>query len=168
MYFKKHSFLSWFMILLQNDAGNACLLGFAKAMQYPSKFQKICYGVHPHSPRGFFFFFCFWNFSYPPTYYPPLSPINVLTYIFKLKINSSPSTYSPINLKCATLIPTHLPTPHLFFNLPNPTYMVTPTYLVRTPITPNGRKQLGKNETKVLHGSWSCETPPIKVLQVIH
>ncbi len=25
--------------------GNAFLLGFARAMQYPSKFQKICYGA---------------------------------------------------------------------------------------------------------------------------
>jgi hypothetical protein len=29
------------MILLQNDVGIAFLLGFAKVMQYPSKFQKI-------------------------------------------------------------------------------------------------------------------------------
>jgi hypothetical protein len=34
-----------------------------------------------------------------------LSPTNLLTYIFKLKVDSSP----PINLKCPTLIPTHLP-----------------------------------------------------------
>jgi hypothetical protein len=33
------------MILSQNDVGITFLLGFAKAMQYPSKFQKICYGV---------------------------------------------------------------------------------------------------------------------------
>jgi hypothetical protein len=33
-----------------------------------------------------------------------------LTYspIFKLKVDSSASTYSPINLKCVTFIPTHL------------------------------------------------------------
>jgi hypothetical protein len=73
-------------------------------------------------PPGFFFFFCFWNFSRPLTYYPPPppSPTDLLTYIFKVKVDSCPSTYSPINLKCATLIPTHLPTPHLFFYLPTP------------------------------------------------
>jgi hypothetical protein len=38
-YFKKHYFVSWFMILSQNDVGIAFLLGFAKAMQYPSRFQ---------------------------------------------------------------------------------------------------------------------------------
>ncbi len=32
-------------ILLQNDVGIAFLLGFARALQYPSKFQKICYGA---------------------------------------------------------------------------------------------------------------------------
>jgi hypothetical protein len=63
-----------------------------------------------------FFFFLLLKF-FPPTYYPPLSPTNLLTYLFKFKIDSSPSTYSPINLKCATLIPTHLPTPHLFIYL---------------------------------------------------
>jgi hypothetical protein len=103
----------------------------------------------------FFFFFCFWNFSRPPTYYPtPLSPSNLLAYVFKLKLDSSPSTYSPINLKCVTLISTHLctpppppqsiylptcpstflPTNTLRRYLPNPTYMATPTYMVATPI----------------------------------
>jgi hypothetical protein len=33
------------MILLQNDVGIAFLLGFAKAMQYAFKFQKICNGT---------------------------------------------------------------------------------------------------------------------------
>jgi hypothetical protein len=47
------------------------------------------------APHPVFFFL--WNFSRPPTYYPPLSPSNLLTYIFKLKVDSSPSTYSPIN-----------------------------------------------------------------------
>ncbi len=44
----------------------------------------------------FSFPFFFLNFSRPPTYYPPLSATNLLTYIFKLKVDSSPSTYSPI------------------------------------------------------------------------
>ncbi len=69
---------------------------------------------------------------FPPTYSPPpMSPTDLLTYIFKLKLDSSPSTYSPINLKCATLIPTHpptcpstiLPTNTLSRYLPNPTYL---------------------------------------------
>jgi hypothetical protein len=33
------------MVLSQNDVGIVCFLGFAKAMQYLSKFQKICYGA---------------------------------------------------------------------------------------------------------------------------
>jgi hypothetical protein len=33
------------MILLQNDVGIAFLIGFAMVMQYPSKFQNICYGA---------------------------------------------------------------------------------------------------------------------------
>jgi hypothetical protein len=36
------------------------------------------------------------------------SPTHLPTYIFKLQVDSSPFTYSPINLKCVTLIPTHL------------------------------------------------------------
>jgi hypothetical protein len=32
-------------MLSQNDVGITCFLGLAKAMQYPSKFQKICYGT---------------------------------------------------------------------------------------------------------------------------
>jgi hypothetical protein len=99
---------SWFTILLQNDVDNVCVLGFAKAMQYPSKFQKICYGAQPHPPPSVFFFFSFETF--PTTYLlPPLSPIDLLTYIFKLKVDSFPFTYSPINSKFVTLMPTHLP-----------------------------------------------------------
>jgi len=70
----------------------------------------------PRPPPSFFIFFLLKLF--PPTYYPPLSPTNLFAYIFKLKVDSSPSTYSPINLKCVTLISTHLPTPHLFIYLP--------------------------------------------------
>jgi len=33
------------MILSQNDVGTIFLLGFAKVMQYLSKFQNICYGT---------------------------------------------------------------------------------------------------------------------------
>jgi hypothetical protein len=67
----------------------------------------------------------------PPTYYPPLSLTYLLTYIFNLKIDSSPSTYSPINLKCATLIPIHLPTLPSSY-LPTfeiGTYQTPPTWL---------------------------------------
>jgi hypothetical protein len=42
---KKHYFLSLFMILLQNDVGITFLISFVRSMQYPSKFQKICYGA---------------------------------------------------------------------------------------------------------------------------
>jgi hypothetical protein len=33
------------MILLQNDVDIAFIIGFARVMQYLSKFQKICYGA---------------------------------------------------------------------------------------------------------------------------
>jgi hypothetical protein len=66
------------------------------------------------------------------------------TSIFELKVVSSPSTYPPINLKCVTLIPTHLPalpptylpTNTLRRYLPNLTYMATPTYMVAIAIDP--------------------------------
>jgi hypothetical protein len=64
----------------------------------------------------FFFFLAFETF--PTHLLPPTVPTDLLTYIFKLKVDSSPHTYSPLNLKCATFIPTHLPTPHLFIYLP--------------------------------------------------
>jgi len=75
-----------------------------------------------HLAPVFFFFFCFLDFSHPLTHYPPLSLTDLLTYIFDLKVDSSPFTYSPINLKCATLILT---------------YMATPTYMVVTKIDPH-------------------------------
>jgi hypothetical protein len=81
----------------------------------PSQVDLFCLPfLIPDQPLSQFFFF-FWNFSHPLTYYPTFSPTNLLTYIFKLKIDSSPSTYSPINLKCATLIPTHLHALPLFY-----------------------------------------------------
>ncbi len=74
-------------------------------------------------PLPSFFFLAFETF---PTHLLFLT--DLLTYIFRLKVYSSPSTYSPINLKCATLIPTHQPTPSIFLPtntldryLPNPT-----------------------------------------------
>ncbi len=46
-------------------------------------------------PTHFYFYFAFETFSaYPPSNLPTYSPI-----LFKLKVDSSPSTYSPINLK---------------------------------------------------------------------
>jgi hypothetical protein len=68
--------------------------------------------------------FFFLQLYFLPTPFP-LSPFNLLTYIFKLKVNSSPFTYSPINLKCVTFISTHLPTPHLFIYL----HALPPSYL---------------------------------------
>jgi hypothetical protein len=62
------------MILLQNDVGNACPLGFARAMQYLSKFQNICYGAHAHPQTNFFFILTFESLpTHPPTnpHYPP-------------------------------------------------------------------------------------------------
>jgi hypothetical protein len=127
-------------------------------------------------PTQFFFFFVFGETSPAPTppttYYPSLSPTELFTYIFKSRVDSSPSTYSPINLKCTTLIPTHLfiylhafppsylPTNTLGRYLSNLTYMATPTYLVASPIDPNGWKRW-KNKMKVLHGAWSCSLEQI-------
>jgi hypothetical protein len=55
---------------------------------------------------AFTWFLCFCFFLllklFPPTH--------LLTCIFKLKVDSSPSTYSPINEKCPTFIPTYLAT----------------------------------------------------------
>ncbi len=45
MYLKNKFFVSWFMILSQNGVGIVFLLGFARAMQYPSKFKNIYYGA---------------------------------------------------------------------------------------------------------------------------
>jgi hypothetical protein len=56
--FKNYAFVSWFKILSQHDASIVFLLGFGMAMQYPYKFQKICYktqmifGIHVHYPLG--------------------------------------------------------------------------------------------------------------------
>jgi hypothetical protein len=61
--------------------------------------------------------------TFPSTTYShqpiPLAPTNLFTYTFKLKIDSLPLTYSPIYLKCDTIIPT---------------YLVAPTYMIVTPI----------------------------------
>ncbi len=43
---KKYPFVSWFKILSQYDASTVFLLSFGMAMQYPYKFQKICYRAH--------------------------------------------------------------------------------------------------------------------------
>ncbi len=58
----------------------------------------------PRPPPGFFFKIFFETF---PTH-PPTAPPLTYSPIFKLKVDSSASTYSPINLKCVTFIPTHL------------------------------------------------------------
>jgi hypothetical protein len=44
-YFKKYSFVSWFKILSQYDVSTTFLLGFGMVMEYPCKFQKICYTI---------------------------------------------------------------------------------------------------------------------------
>jgi hypothetical protein len=104
-------------------------------------------------------FFLLLKLPQPLTYYA-LSRFNLLAYIFKLKLNSSPSTYSPINLKCAALISTCTPTPPSIYlptcpstflptntlsrYLPNPTYMATPTYMVAIPIDPQQSTMIRK------------------------
>ncbi len=83
----------------------------------------FCNFIFPRRPQILFLFLCFWKFSRPPRYYLPLSPSNLIANIFKLKVDSYPSTCSPINLKCVIFISTHLPT------YPPPTPIYLSTYL---------------------------------------
>jgi hypothetical protein len=71
----------------------------------------------PWPPLGILLFFLFFSLLklFRPTHLLP--PTDLLTYIFKIKVDSSSSTYSPINLKCATFIPTHLYFLNLFIFL---------------------------------------------------
>ncbi len=96
----------------------------------------------PHC-TGFLFFFFFWNFSHPPTYYPPLAPTHLLTYIFELRVDSSPIYLVTYKFKMCYSHPhpsthptTNLPTNTLSRYLPNPTYITTPIYMVATTIDP--------------------------------
>ncbi len=87
------------------------------------------------SPPTTKFLFSFPLETSPPPLPPPPSPTDLLTYMFKQKVNSSQSTYSPINKKCVTL---------------SPTYMTTPTYLVAIPVGPKQPKTRRKRK-KALH-----------------
>jgi hypothetical protein len=54
------------------------------------------------APHPVSFSFCLWNFSQPPTYYPSLSPTDLLTYNFKMCYShphppTCPTTDLPIN-----------------------------------------------------------------------
>jgi hypothetical protein len=72
-------------------------------------FFELHFFPHPH-PISFFSLLKLFSPTPPPT--PPLSPFDLFTYILKLKVKSSPFTYSLINLKCDILIFTlHPPTP---------------------------------------------------------
>jgi hypothetical protein len=53
-------------------------------------FLELYFVPHPVS-------FYFLLKVFPPTHYPPLSPTDLFTYIFKLQVDPFPSTYSPIN-----------------------------------------------------------------------
>ncbi len=70
-------------------------------------FFKLYFLPAPH-PIFYFYFFSLLKFFSPTDLLPPT---DLLTYIFKLKGGSSPSTYSSINLKCVILISTHLRAP---------------------------------------------------------
>ncbi len=128
-----------------------------KDVHHPSTLVHWWVLVHPLSlyhPRLTFFplpflspdlsFYRNFIFSPPLSQYPPPPPqCPLLTYIFKLKVDSSPSTYSPINLKwllssspiyLSTYLPFYFLINSLSRYLPNPTYMATPTYLIVTPI----------------------------------
>jgi hypothetical protein len=154
----------------QNDVVNVCLLGFARAMQYPSKFQR--YFMEP-IPTCFLFIylFAFKTFlTHPPTT-PPVIPhqpihlhvliknriflIYLLTYKFKMHYcHPHPPSHPP-----SIFLPTNI----LGRYLPNPTYMVTPTYMPgwHSNRPPNSWKQSRKNKMKLLHGTWSCSSSKI-------
>jgi len=131
-----------------------------------------------------FYFFAFEAFfTHPPSTLPrsrpPIVPPPTYSSIYlKLKVDSSPFTYSPINLKCVIFISTHLPT---YQQLPNPTYMATPTCMVATPINPQWSTTMRKEWNEDI--AWSLlsfiqtfinkgmikifDTPYIRVLQVL-
>ncbi len=68
----------------------------------------------PYSLLNFFFFPLLLKL-FPPTYYPQQSPNDLPSYIFKLKLEYSPSTYSPINLNVLfSSPPTDSPLIYLF------------------------------------------------------
>ncbi len=120
----------------QSEPVHQC--GWMGSIPVPSQVDFFCLPFLSPDPSFFFFFGTLFSARPPPGFFfcssfetfPTLPPTNLLTYIFKLTVDSSPSTYSSINLKCATLIPTHLPTNTLSRYLPNLTYMATPTYMV--------------------------------------
>ncbi len=99
-------------------------------------FWKLYFVPAPHPV--FFFFFAFETF---PTH-PPTTP------------HGPPSTYSPINLKCVTLIPTHLPTTIYFSTYQH--FRLVPTkphlhgYTYQLGWHFNGQKWWRKNRIKVL------------------
>ncbi len=113
---------------------------FLRLYFLPAPFPVSFWGTlfSPCPPPSFFFFLSKLPHPRPPN--QPTSP------------HCPPLTYSPINLKCVTFIPTHLlthpsiylptcpstflPTNILDRYLSNPTYMATPTYLVAIPTDP--------------------------------
>ncbi len=138
------------------------------------------------TPHPFYLFIPFETFP-PPTYYHlsiPFTPTYQLTYRFKFKINSLPPTYSSIYLKCDIFIPTYLPPQRIYLPtyppiyvitypstflhiinllcryLPNPTYLVTLTYMITIPKNNEWKmKKMKKNkwtyciELELVHSS---------------
>ncbi len=154
----------------------------AQIMKMEYSFENSLVGTY--SPNFLFLFFCFWNFFHTSTFYPtpplaPNCPLPTYSSIYlKLKVDFSPFTYSPINLKCVIFISTHLPT---YQQVPNPTYMATPTCMVATPINPQWSTTIRKEWNEDI--AWSLllfiqtfinkgmikvfDTPYIRVLQVL-
>jgi hypothetical protein len=86
---------------------------------------RLTFFACPDQPWSQFFYppwslFSFWNFIFspPPTRFPFLFACETFPSHPPTTPHCTPLTYSPITLKCATLLPTHLPA------LP-PTYLPT-------------------------------------------
>jgi hypothetical protein len=95
---------------------------FALSQPWSQFFFATLFSLRP--PPGFIFYLFLLLKLFPPTYYPALSPTDLLTYIFKLNVDSSPSTCSPVLLSSPPTYPTpsiFLPTNILGRYLPNPT-----------------------------------------------
>jgi len=143
-FFHPCAILSWlfFFALSQLALISIFFCNFIFSPPLSQFFLELYFFPHPHPIL--FYFITFETFPTHPPIAPTTIPSDLFTYIFKLKVDSSPFTYSPINFKCFTFISTHLPNPLSIYlptntlsrYVPNPTYMVTPTYMVATPIDP--------------------------------
>ncbi len=112
---------------------------------------RLTFFVSPFSALISVFFLGNFIFSPPPTQFFCVWLLKLFPPTHLLPPHCPPQTYSPINLKFATLIPTYLPTlptvlPTKTLNryLPNPTYMATPIYIIAIAINPQWSTMMRK------------------------